>query len=938
MSLPSPLPESVVPITEASLTTMRTYRDVMAEISALGEKDIEFKKMSSKFSVEELLSLKAKRAVIVDQLKNIEKESKEVEKLALRRLKEDESRRAELDVNLRSATDRIAMDREILKNLQQDVDLAVKKATVEAEAAGKGYKYFSAAVKFGVTNLGIQSKEITNVLSISGELAKFPKLSGAWGKSLAIVVTYLFSAFELFKKFDKAAMDFRKTMGITRDNMDGMKKSIQASAVSMMNLGVTIETLYTATKDLGAEMGGIHNVSADIRDEVAAMKDILGVSTDISAKFLKNMAAISGKTISTQKNTLYIAGSLSEAAGTNLGDVMGDVANASGTTLSLMGKMPNQMLRAAIEARRFNTSINEVARANRHVLDFSTSIQEEMEASVLLGHSINLQKLRALSFEGDMEAAMKERIKIAEKEDFLNIKNVFQKEALAKALGTSVEDLTKQLQVNKEIERIRREGSPLEKKKLEDYERKLALNEADMNVEGKKFHDLVMNGDQQERIAKISNSYHKILAQIGQVLLPVIDVALTYIGDHMPVILSSLATFWVFGSKIGSIFKWVETVLMNIGSPKNWKWIAWVGEKMYAIGDAMGRFRGALGGIFSAGGRLGGLFARITAPFRSMGLLMKTLLAPLWVIWNIVKRILTPIIFAYNIYKEIKKMLSDPKLMNIKDDKLFNRTVVLRAFGAIMRALWNALNFFFMGLPGMILGGIQAIGGMLSEAIQAPFKTVWAWLKETFLGESPSSLGLMIVAGIVSIGTILHNVIISPFKDAWEWIKKSFLGVATFLGKSALSLGLLIVNGLKSVRNMMFDALTSPFKAGWAWIKKNVPGVEWAANKVSGAGDNVKKSMEAKMADTYIPAATITPQGTTLATQEKTGGVAAEVKAADTTTLADVVKSNAALLDAINGLRKDLNDGKVTVHMDGALMSTMLARNLDFRGGFGVNR
>ena len=43
-------------------------------------------------------------------------------------------------------------------------------------------------------------------------------------------------------------------------------------------------------------------------------------------------------------------------------------------------------------------------------------------------------------------------------------------------------------------------------------------------------------------------------------------------------------------------------------------------------------------------------------------------------------------------------------------------------------------------------------------------------------------------------------------------------------------------------------------------------------------------------------------------------------------------------MDAINGLRKDLNEGKIAINLDGSLVSSQLSRTLNFRGGFGSSR
>ena len=793
--------------------------------------------------------------------------------------------------NLAGAKNAARAHRETMESLQVKRDYLVgeramllENAKLSDENNNKNLKYLKAAYSFGTQYLGIKSTELDTFTKIKGQLTDTLGLSGKMAGVASLLVTYFLAAFKLFNDLDKVGTAFRKTMGVVRSDVKDIRDSVDKAAIKMMNLGVTAETLNNSVAALGLEMGGIHNVTDEIRDNVALMKDQLGVSEKTSAGFLRNMAGVANKTLGSQVNMTYMAQSLSAAAGTNLSEVMNDISTASDHTLAFMSRMPNQMLRATIEARRLGTTINEVAAANRKVLDFTSSIQDEMEASVLLGHSINLQKLRQLSFEGDIEGGMKERIRIAEKEDFLNIKNVFQKEAMAKALGTSVESLTKQLVANKEIERMRNSTNEKERDAVRLYEKKLAMSESEQDIEAKRVRDSLMNEGNQERITNIANSYHKIMANLAKVVLPAIDWVLQAIDftlNHIWWLGGGILLLW---SKIGSLLTVLGEKIFFIGVSRNWAWLEKVGDMMNRLGGGMGRLRGIIGGIFTAGGRLGGLFMRITAPFRSLGIIMKALLAPLWVIWAVVKRIITPIVFAYKIYKEIKNILNDEKLMSTQDFWEFNKKLAVRAIGGIGRALWGALNFFFMGVPGMILWGIKSIGGMLSDAIQEPFRDTWSWLKSTFLGESPSVLGLM------------------------------------------------IVDGLKSVGHMMFDALTSPFRAGWAWIKKHVPGVEWAVNKVAGGGENVQKPLETRMAASYIPAATITPQGTTLANTNSGGGSPSSTVTSDMTTLADVVKSNNAVLEAINGLWKDLNAGKIAVYMDSSKVSSVMAQDSIYRG------
>jgi hypothetical protein len=76
-------------------------------------------------------------------------------------------------------------------------------------------------------------------------------------------------------------------------------------------------------------------------------------------------------------------------------------------------------------------------------LDYQTSIDDEMEASVLLGKNINLQKARELMYNGKMAEGMEAALEAAGGIEKFGEMDYYQRQAVAKALGVSVAELQK---------------------------------------------------------------------------------------------------------------------------------------------------------------------------------------------------------------------------------------------------------------------------------------------------------------------------------------------------------------------------------------------------------------------------------------------------------------------------------------------------------------
>ncbi len=84
------------------------------------------------------------------------------------------------------------------------------------------------------------------------------------------------------------------------------------------------------------------------------------------------------------------------------------------------------------------------------LLDYQSSVAAEMEASVILGKNLNLQKARELAYAGDLQGAMKEALHSAGTLAELEAMGPYERKALAAAIGVSNSELTQMIANEKE--------------------------------------------------------------------------------------------------------------------------------------------------------------------------------------------------------------------------------------------------------------------------------------------------------------------------------------------------------------------------------------------------------------------------------------------------------------------------------------------------------
>ena len=100
------------------------------------------------------------------------------------------------------------------------------------------------------------------------------------------------------------------------------------------------------------------------------------------------------------------------------------------------------LAKAVSTAKSLGIEMSAVAGSAGQLLDFESSIQNELQAELLIGRDLNLEKARAAALAGDQEALAKALVEEAGSLEELQGMNVIQQQALAGALGMSADQLT----------------------------------------------------------------------------------------------------------------------------------------------------------------------------------------------------------------------------------------------------------------------------------------------------------------------------------------------------------------------------------------------------------------------------------------------------------------------------------------------------------------
>ncbi len=169
----------------------------------------------------------------------------------------------------------------------------------------------------------------------------------------------------------------------------------------------------------------------------------LGLSEEATQGLFK-ISTLSGQSFDTVGDSIggIVEGlNISNESSISLNDVLDEVAGASATAMANIGNNPEALAKAAFEAKRLGMTLDQVAAAGEASLDFESSIANEMEAELLLGKNLNLEKLRSASLTGDETTVAKEMNRILSENYEATKGNKIAQQALAKTLGISVDEM-----------------------------------------------------------------------------------------------------------------------------------------------------------------------------------------------------------------------------------------------------------------------------------------------------------------------------------------------------------------------------------------------------------------------------------------------------------------------------------------------------------------
>ena len=383
----------------------------------------------------------------------------------------------------------------------------------------------------------------------------------------SFLVTELIST---FKSVDSAIGDLAKGFDLTYNSAANLRNELNSIANVSGDAAVTTKGLQESMMAVGQALGSNARLNKEDLITFTKLREQAGYTNDELAGIQKLTLATGGNL---EDNTASFLGSVAALNGQNkltinAKQLLKEVANVSDSIKLSIGGTTEKLAEAAFKAKQFGINLQQADQISQSLLDFESSISNELSAELITGKDLNLEKARLLAINGDIAGAGAEILKQVGGTAEFSKMNRIQQEAIAKATGLSRDDLAKSLMDREALVALSGVEGKDAQEKYNTLVKQVGVEEAKKRLGNEALANQMQQQSVQERFTQTVEKLKEVFVSLLSPLMPVFDVFADIMGVVAPIagILGQAVKFAIELSKyllpVYAIFKGIQIANM----------------------------------------------------------------------------------------------------------------------------------------------------------------------------------------------------------------------------------------------------------------------------------------------------------------------------------------------------------------------------------------
>ena len=280
---------------------------------------------------------------------------------------------------------------------------------------------------------------------LNDKAAGFNFLLQETGKTLANNISDPLTYVTLLLENSTAVNKFAKDLGVSDQSALGLRNNMSQVAASTGDVFITSKKVSESFFTMSEALGFVADFSGQTLVTMTNLEKRIGLTANEAANMTalfrlqgNNTEEIADNTFATLANSIKLGN-----VAVTPKQVFEEIAQTTDSIVVSLGASPIAIGKAVIAAKQLGATLSDIDQIAASTLNFEQSIENELNAELLTGKQLNLERARLLALNNDLEGVAKEITKQGIDFATFSDMNRIQQEAIASSLGLSREELSK---------------------------------------------------------------------------------------------------------------------------------------------------------------------------------------------------------------------------------------------------------------------------------------------------------------------------------------------------------------------------------------------------------------------------------------------------------------------------------------------------------------
>jgi hypothetical protein len=426
----------------------------------------------------------------------------------------------------------------------------ISKAQLESLKTGRGLsaefaKQLGLVDRNGNALRGAAAANKARTLGITAVAEKSisPLMAGvkSLGPALAKAFGPMFIMFEMLDaltKADKATGDLAKDFNLTYNGAANLREELIQVGNLSGNIALNARALQESMIAVGKSLGSNSMLNKADLETFTELREMAGYTNEELIGIQKLTLATGGNLKDNTKQFLGTVAALNAQNKLTINEkqLLKEVSNTSAAIKLSIGGTTKDLAAAAFQAKQFGINLEQADKIAESLLDFESSITNELSAELITGKDLNLERARLLALNGDIAGASAEILKQVKGSAEFTAMNRIQQEALAKAVGMSREDLAASLIEREALQKIGVKDAAAAKVKFDLLVKEKGYAAAVAELGDDQYANQLKQQSIQERFNKSVEKLQEIFISLAEPILQIVSPLMDLVTTVLPAI------------------------------------------------------------------------------------------------------------------------------------------------------------------------------------------------------------------------------------------------------------------------------------------------------------------------------------------------------------------------------------------------------------------